>query len=103
MHASKPCSTSPGPSQLTLPLWVGGNSQAQQAQAHAPEPTQRQLLQETRRMWQQRPHWRRRYRTLDQALRDPIAGKALTVCARLALLARATRVVQTAPPMTPGF
>ncbi len=52
------------------------------------EPSPGQVQAEAGRLLQQRPHLRRRYPTLAQALADPLAAKALLVCARLALLAR---------------
>lgn len=71
MH--KPHPTAPG--QLTLPL-------------SPQEPSPGQVQAEAGRLLQQRPHLQRRFPTLAQALADPLASKALLVCARLALLAR---------------
>jgi hypothetical protein len=51
-------------------------------------PSHEQVQQEAARMLQERPHLRSRYRSLAQALADPLAAKALLVCARLRLLAR---------------
>ena len=52
------------------------------------EPSPGQLQAEAKRLLLQRPHLARRYPTLAQALADPLAAKALLVCARLALLDR---------------
>lgn len=73
--------------QLTLPLWPAGQP-PQQQRLPPPQPTPQQLHAEAQRLWQQRPHLRQRYPRLADALADPLAGKALQVCARLSLLQR---------------
>lgn len=55
------------------------------------EPSADEVLAEVRRIWQCRPFFRRRFKSLQELLADPQRQRVLMVCARQALLARARR------------
>ncbi|MFN3303156.1 MAG: hypothetical protein ACK44A_05480 [Roseateles sp.] len=61
----------------------------QQLPLEPPPPiTEADVLAEAERMRLSRAYWRRRYRSLEAALADPLAAHALLTCARCALLGR---------------
>lgn len=53
-----------------------------------PPITEADVLAEAERMRMARAYWRRRYRSLEALLADPLARHTLLICARHALLAR---------------
>lgn len=59
-----------------------------QQQALPLEPSADEVLAEVQRIWQARPFFRRRFKSLDELLADPQRRHVLTVCARQAWLAR---------------
>lgn len=53
-----------------------------------PPVTEADVLAEAERMRLSRAYWRRRYRSLEAVLADPLAAHTLLICARRALHAR---------------